>query len=97
MILVYDGCNLYTKDKIDKGELIKKLNITKNDILFVENIDDWLKRKNEKIVIEYNGILDDEEGEEYAGFHYYDVSLYEKNLKQKFEELNNKNFVVDTE
>ncbi|WP_446897441.1 hypothetical protein ACSVC9_10485 [Clostridium sp. LBM24168] len=94
---MYDGCNLYTKDKIDRDELIEKLDIAKDDILFVESTDDWLKRKNEKIVIEYNGILDDEEDEGYNGFHYYDVSLYRKNLKQKFEKLNDKNFVVDTE
>ncbi len=96
-MLVYDGCNLYTRDKINKEELINKLDIAKNDILFVENADDWLKKKNEKIVIEYHGILDNDEDDKYIGFHYYDVTLCGKNLKQKFEKLNNKDFVVDTE
>lgn len=94
---VYDGCNLYTKDKIDKEDLTKKLGIEKKDILFVDNINDWLKRKNESIVVEYNGVLDDESGDRYIGFHYYAVSLYEENLKQKFEKLNSEDFVVDTE
>lgn len=43
------------KDEEIKNTTAKVLEIKETDICLVEKVDDWLERKDEQVVIEYNG------------------------------------------
>ena len=50
---------------------------------FVENLrtnTSLIRRftNNENLVIEYRGLLDEEDSEEYPGYHYYDVTIFNR-------------------
>ncbi|WP_455814970.1 hypothetical protein [Clostridium butyricum] len=55
-----------------------------------------VKEKKENVVIEYNGVLGDDD-DEYPGFYYYSVSIFEKDIKEKFAELKDNSIIVDIE
>ena len=93
---VNEGCNLFAKEPIDRDRLINKLGLNIKDVLFVNQANDWLKRKKENVVIEYNGVLGDDD-DEYPGFYYYSVSIFEKHIKVKFAELKDNSIIVDIE
>lgn len=82
---------LFSKEKIDRNELIRAisntLNYKENEILIVEESDYWLKRENMPIAIEYNGFLDEEDDEEYFGYHYYDIWYEDIKVKEKLKNL----------
>ena len=54
-------------------------------------------KKNENLVIEYRGLLDEEDSEEYPGYHYYDVTIFNSILKEKFKDKNIKGVIIDME
>lgn len=56
-----DGLNLYCISKINKKEIIKMIGVEDSEILFIDNVEGWINKKNEKIVIEFIGVLDDED------------------------------------
>ncbi|MDB1935265.1 hypothetical protein PMY12_18575 [Clostridium tertium] len=88
-----DGLNLYCKNKINKEEIIKAIGIKESDILFINNVDEWINKKDENIVVEYNGVLDEED--DYPGYHYYGVTLFNCNIKNKFNSLKKLDIIVD--
>lgn len=69
-----NGTTILTKEKLDKNILIKGvcnvLGIQNKDIMYIEDIDEWANKKNEIVVIEYDGITDDEIAN---GMHMYDI------------------------
>lgn len=73
------GTTILTKKKLDKEELIKGvcsiLGIRNKDVMYIEDIKDWINKKNEVVVIEYNGITDDEIAN---GMHVYDIFANKK-------------------
>ncbi|WP_300856048.1 hypothetical protein, partial [uncultured Clostridium sp.] len=75
-----DGLNLYCISKIDKKEIIKMIGVEDSEILFIDNVEGWINKKNEKIVIEFIGVLDDED--DYPGYYCYEVSLFVENIKE---------------
>lgn len=88
-----DGLNLYCISKIDKKEIIKMIGVEDSEILFIDNVEGWINKKNEKIVIEFIGVLDDED--DYPGYYCYEVSLFVENIKESFKKINDKNIIVD--
>lgn len=95
------GCNLYSKNKLSYEEVKKYIssafNIDNNDILVVEDIEDWLKRYKEIVVLEYNGVLP-EEDDEYPKYHFYQLwyeNEMEKSKTDKLQDLLGEDFVVD--
>ncbi|WP_297991488.1 hypothetical protein [uncultured Clostridium sp.] len=88
-----DGLNLYCISKIDKKEIIKMIGVEDSEILFIDNVEGWINKKNEKIVIEFIGVLDDED--DYPGYYCYEVSLFVENIKEIFKKINDKNIIVD--
>lgn len=68
---------IYTKNKFKDNELIdaitKTLNIGKEEVLIIKNSNGWLKKENQSVVVEYNGLLDDEDTDQYIGYYYYDI------------------------
>lgn len=88
-----DGCNLLSKNKIDIKKLINDIELTDENVLFVQEADDWLKRKNENVVIEYNGVLGEDDTDDYVGYHYYNVSLFVEGIKENFRSL--KDIIVE--
>lgn len=87
-----DGLNLYCISKIDKKEIIKMIGVEDSEILFIDNVEGWINKKNEKIVIEFIGVLDDED--DYPGYYCYEVSLFVENIKEIFKKINDKNIIV---
>ncbi len=95
------GCNLFAKNKLMADKLIGAITdafcVVKETILVVEESNDWLKRKDESIVIEYNGKLSEEDNE-YPNYHYYQVWYDEKveNVKtDKLSQLLGDGVIVD--
>lgn len=98
-----NGCNIFTKDKIDVNKLAelvaKAFSVKTEAILAVEENNDWLKRKNESIVIEYNGILPKDD-DEYPNYHYYELwydNGVENTKANKLRELLGNDVIIDTE
>lgn len=92
-----DGFNIYSKKELNVKDLINKVGINEEDVLVINKVEQWADKKNEKVVIEYMGILDEECTDHYIGYHYYDVTLFGEQLKQKFENLNIKDVIIDME
>lgn len=91
----YDGLNIYSKKEIDIKRLAKYLNINVSNILLVIKADDWINRTKENIVIENKGVL--EEDDEYRGYIYYYVNLFEDGLKDRFNNIDDENIIIDME
>ncbi|SKA99379.1 hypothetical protein SAMN05443428_13525 [Caloramator quimbayensis] len=68
------GTTILAKEKLDKGVLVKAicsiLGVNNDNVMYIEDINDWVNKKNEVAVIEYNGITDDEIAN---GMHVYDI------------------------
>lgn len=88
-----DGLNLYCINKIDKKEISEMIGIEDSEILFIDNIEGWINKRNEKIVIEFIGILDDED--DYPGYYCYEISLFVDNIKENFKRIKARNIIVD--
>lgn len=88
-----DGLNLYCKNKFTENVIIEALGINKDEILFIEDANGWLKKSKENIVIEYKGVFDDED--DYPGYHFYEVTLFKNNVKNKFNTLKKLDIIVD--
>lgn len=88
---------MLSKRKLSDSELIKaaieELNIKAHNVLIVNEINDWLKKNDEVIVFEYNGFIDEEE-EEYYGYHYYDIFIYQEVFLDRLKAMVNR---IDTE
>lgn len=86
-----DSREIFAKDKLSKEVIIEAaemaLDINKDDILFVLESEDWLKRDNKPVVIEYKGRL--EEDDEYPGCYYYDIFFSDNRVLDKLKEFNN--------
>lgn len=87
------GSCMFSKEKL-RNEKIKSavantLGLAENDIHIVEESEDWIKRNNRPVVIEYNGFLDDEDDKEekYYGYHYYDIWYDNMNFEEKLVNL----------
>lgn len=89
-----DGCNIFSKELLDIKQVIQILGLDPNDVMYMEDVEDWLKKENESIVIEFNGLLDDED-DEYPGYYYYNITFFEYGIKDKFKKLANKDIIVD--
>lgn len=65
---------ILTEMKVDKETFIKGiqklLNIESKDIMYIENSNEWLDKKDELVVVEYSGITDDEIAKD---MHMYDI------------------------
>lgn len=85
-----DSREIFSNERLNEEEIIKAAKIAfdigKEDILFVRNSDDWLKRNNIPIVIEYKGILDKDD--EYPGYYYYDIFFASDSILKKLKEFN---------
>lgn len=92
-----DGLNIFSKEKININELISELGIENSDVFFINKTEEWANKKNENLVIEYRGLLDEEDSEEYPGYHYYDVTIFNSILKEKFKDKNIKGVIIDME
>lgn len=92
-----DGFNIYSKNELNVKNLLDKVGINESDVLFMDRIEQWADKENQKMVIEYNGILDEECTDDYIGYHYYNVTLFAEQLKQRFENLNMKDVIIDME
>ena len=100
--IVY-GCNLFAKTKLMPDKLMEAITnawgVVEESILFVAQSNDWLKRKGESIVIEYNGKLSKED-DEYPDYHYYQLWYDNKMDNTKIDKLNEllgEDVIVDTE
>ncbi|WP_443660475.1 hypothetical protein [Clostridium algidicarnis] len=85
-----DSREIFSKERVKEKDIIKAvktvLDINKEDILFVLDSDDWLKRNNRPIVVEFKGILD--EDDEYPGYYYYDLFFADDSILKKLKEFN---------
>lgn len=90
-----DGLNIFCKEKIDKEKVIETLGISKDNILFIDGLEGWADKKKEEIVIEYKGLMTEED--EHPGYYLYDVSLDKSELKDIFNKLENENTIIDME
>lgn len=91
----YDGLNIYSKKEIDINKFAEYLNVNASNILLVIKADDWINRTKENIVIENKGLL--EEDDEYQGYIYYYVNLFEDGLKDRFNNIDDENIIIDME
>lgn len=66
---------------------INGLNVNKENVLIIRTPDEWEKRNNETVVFESVGLLDEGDTEEYIGYYYYNIYLYEDNLLGKLKNL----------
>ncbi|MCM0648644.1 hypothetical protein NBE98_09685 [Clostridium swellfunianum] len=83
---------IFSKTKFNNNQLTNVLSntleVVKDDILIVEESEDWLKRNGKPIVVEYKAFLDDkEEDDEYYGYHYYDLYLDDDRVLNKLKDL----------
>lgn len=90
-----DGLNLYCKKKFNENIIIETLGFERDEILFIEDTNGWLRKNKESIVVEYKGLFDDEDDENYAGYHFYEVTLFKDNIKNKFNSLKKLDIIVD--
>lgn len=86
--------DLFTKEKINNQELINRLGVHENKILFLKEISDLADKKDQAIAIEYRGKLEDDDTDEYIGYNYYVAYVYNEEFAEKLKNLNNKNFIV---
>ncbi|WP_294379007.1 hypothetical protein [uncultured Clostridium sp.] len=92
------GFNMFSKEEIDQEQLLKQLNLNKQETLFINRNDDWSKfNDNINTIIEYNGRLGTEDDDKYVGYIYYDVSTDIEEIRDLFMNINNSNIVIDTE
>lgn len=90
-----DGLNLYCKKKFNENIIIETLGFERDEILFIEDTNGWLRKSKESIVVEYKGLFDDEDDEDYPGYHFYEVTLFKDNIKNKFNSLKKLDIIVD--
>ena len=92
-----DGLNIFSKEKIDLDKLIEVLEIDKKDVFFINKTEEWADKGKQNLVIEYRGLLDDEDNDEYPGYHYYDVTIFNNVIKDKFKNIKLKDIIIDME
>ena len=90
-----DGLNLYCKNKFNENIIIETLGIDRDELLFIEDVNGWVEKKNESIVVEYEGVLNAEDNDDYVGYHFYEVTLFKDNIKNKFNSLKKLDIIVD--
>lgn len=90
-----EGLNIYSKEKINKNKLIVALDIDSKDVFFINNTEEWVNKKNQNVVIEYRGVLDEEDSDKYIGYHYYDVTIFNSNIKEKFSNIKLKDIIIE--
>lgn len=66
------SANILTDDEIINAA-IKALNVDKKEILIIRNPDGWINKKEESIIFESMGLLDEGDTEEYIGCYYYNI------------------------
>lgn len=91
-----DGLNIFSKEKIDLDKLIATLGIDKKDVFFINKTEEWADKGKQNLVIEYHGLLD-ENDEEYPGYHYYDATIFNNAIKDKFKNIKLDNVIIDME
>lgn len=68
------GTTILTKEKVNKDVFIKgicdMLHIKSEDVMYIEDTNKWIDKKDEIVVIEYSGITDDEIAK---NMHMYDI------------------------
>lgn len=62
---------------------ITALDVSKENILIIHKSDGWLKRKDESIVFESVGLLDESDTDDYIGYYYYNIYFYENEFLHK--------------
>lgn len=90
-----EGCCLFSKSKINITDLIEKVGFDTNRVLIINDVNDWIKKENEDMVIEYNGMLSEEDHEKYAGYYYYQIMAENKEDIKKIEYFNDKNIIIE--
>jgi len=83
---------IFSKKKFDNNKLINaavsSFGIDKEDILIVEESEEWLKRNDEHIIFEYKSFLDNnEDDQEYYGYHYYDIFFDKDGVLERLKDL----------
>lgn len=91
-----DGLNIFSKEKLDLDKLIAALEIDRKDVFFINKTEEWANKGKQKLVIEYHGLLD-ENDDEYPGYHYYDVTIFNNAIKDKFKNIKLKDIIIDME
>lgn len=91
---------MFSKEKLNDADIIqavsKVFHTDKEDILIIENSSGWIDRNNQNFVIQYNGVIDDEEEDEYIGLHYYDINFEDEKYLEMMEQLGEElNMLID--
>lgn len=88
-----DSRELFSTNILTDEEMInaaiKALELSKEDVLIIHMPDDWLKRKDESIVFESMGLLDEGDTEEYIGYYYYNIYFYDNKYLSNLKRLEN--------
>ena len=92
------GFNMFSKEEINQEQFLTKLNLNKQETLFINKNDDWNTFNNNiNTIIECNGRLGKEDDDKYIGYIYYAVSTDIKEIRDLFININDSNIVIDTE
>lgn len=90
------GLNVLTKKELNPNDIIDRLNLKSENILFINKNDDWNKFNDDiKTIIEHNGILEDEDDEKYAGYNYYDVSTDLEKVRDAFVNIKDPDMIIE--
>lgn len=82
-----DVISVFSKEKLDINTLILDLELNKDEVLTIDDDSDWINKNKETLVIKYNGYLDEEDDDQYVGYHYYDIFYEKEEYLNKFKNL----------
>ena len=81
----------FSKKNLEESNIVKAIteifDTHKGDILIIEDGNGWLKRDKQNFVIQYNGVIDDPEEDEYIGMHYYDINFEDESCLNSMNKL----------